>query len=76
MKQTITINDNLLENASRCVGLKDVNAIVDLALHELIANHKVINKRRQPPATIANKGKILGDLVEPSVDIEDFECLK
>lgn len=46
MKQTININDNLLENASRCVGLEDVNANVDLALYELIANHKVINKRR------------------------------
>ena len=76
MKKTITINDNLLENASRCVGLEDVNAIVDLALHELIANHKIVNKRRQPPVTIANKAKILGDIIAPSVDVEDFECLK
>jgi Bacterial antitoxin of type II TA system, VapB len=76
MQQSITINDTLLENASKSVGLEDVNEVINLALHELITNHQTIGKRRQPPVSIANKGKILGDLIEPSVEIEDFECLK
>lgn len=33
-------------------------------------------KRRSPPASIAGKGKTLGDIVSPIVDEEDWECLK
>lgn len=33
-------------------------------------------KRRYPPASIAGKGKTLGDIVSPIVDEEDWECLK
>jgi len=33
-------------------------------------------KRRHPPASIAGKGKTLGDIVSPIVDEEDWECLK
>ncbi|AFY31450.1 hypothetical protein [Calothrix sp. PCC 7507] len=33
-------------------------------------------KRRTPPASIAGKGKTLGDLVSPVVEEQDWECLK
>jgi hypothetical protein len=33
-------------------------------------------KRRSPPASIAGKGKTLGDIVSPIVDEGDWECLK
>ncbi len=33
-------------------------------------------KRRQPSASIAGKGKTLGDLVDSLVNEEDWECLK
>lgn len=33
-------------------------------------------KRRSPPASIAGKGKTLGDIVSPIVDERDWECLK
>lgn len=33
-------------------------------------------KRRQPSASIAGKGKTLGDLVNPFVNDQDWECLK
>jgi hypothetical protein len=33
-------------------------------------------KRRTPPAALAGKVKILGDIVSPIVDEEDWECLK
>jgi hypothetical protein len=33
-------------------------------------------KCRFPPASIAGKGKTLGDIVSPIVDEEDWECLK
>jgi len=70
MKQNITINDKLLEYASKCVGIKDINEVIDLALHALIAKHKTISpNRRQPPPTIANKGKIFGDIISPSIDV-------
>lgn len=32
--------------------------------------------RRQTPASIAGKGRTLGDLVQPIVDETDWECLK
>ena len=34
------------------------------AEHELIKNHQVVDKRRQPPVSIAGKGKIIGDLTD------------
>jgi hypothetical protein len=33
-------------------------------------------KRRTPPASMAGKVKILGDIISPIVDEEDWECLK
>jgi hypothetical protein len=33
-------------------------------------------KRRIPPAILAGKVKILGDIVSPIVDEEDWQCLK
>ena len=33
-------------------------------------------KRRTPPASIAGKGKTLGDIVSPIVNEEERECLK
>ena len=76
MQQTITISDTLLKKASKCMGIDDFNEIVNIALQELIKNHQPIDKRRQPPVSISGKGKITGDLIEPCVDNEDFECLK
>ena len=35
-----------------------------------------ISRRRSPPAHLAGKVKILGDIVSPIVDEEDWECLK
>ena len=32
--------------------------------------------RRTPPSSIAGKGKILGDLISPIVEQEDWKCLK
>ncbi|AUB82717.1 hypothetical protein THSYN_18415 [Candidatus Thiodictyon syntrophicum] len=33
-------------------------------------------ERRSPPASLAGKVEILGDIVAPLVDEEDWECLK
>jgi hypothetical protein len=33
-------------------------------------------KRRIPPVALAGQVKILGDVVSPIVDAEDWECLK
>ncbi|MGB3291466.1 MAG: hypothetical protein WBB01_00575 [Phormidesmis sp.] len=33
-------------------------------------------KHRTPPAALAGKVKILGDIVGPIVDEDDWECLK
>ena len=33
-------------------------------------------KKRQPPESIAGKGKTLGDIISPIVALEDWECLK
>lgn len=33
-------------------------------------------KRRTPPASIAGKGRTLGDLVHSLIEEQDWECLK
>ena len=33
-------------------------------------------KHRSVPASVAGKGKTLGDMVSPIVDEDDWECLK
>jgi len=35
-----------------------------------------IKRRRFPIPDMAGKGKTLGDIVSPIVDVEDWECLK
>ncbi len=32
------------------------------------------NSRRQPPESVAGKGKTLGDIVSPIVDEDDWQC--
>jgi hypothetical protein len=32
--------------------------------------------KRQPPLSIAGKGKTLGDIISPTVTQENWECLK
>jgi hypothetical protein len=51
---------------------------VEKLIAQLKANQaiKKLKKRRQPPASIAGKAKIVGDIISPCCDIEDFECLK
>jgi hypothetical protein len=51
---------------------------VENLIAKLKANQatKVLKKRRQPPASIAGKAKIVGDIISPCADIEDFECLR
>ncbi len=33
-------------------------------------------RRRTPPASIAGKGRTLGDLVSSTIEEQDWECLK
>ncbi len=49
--------------------------IIVTVLVENIPNVAPI-KRRIPPASMAGKVKILGDIVSPIVDEEDWQCLK
>jgi hypothetical protein len=75
--QQVLIDDTLLNEAAHCLSLEDTNEVVSIALRELINNHPPIpKKRRQPPVSIAGKGKIIADLIQPCVELEDFECLK
>jgi hypothetical protein len=76
MQQTITINDNLFNNAAQYLGTQDLNAIIDIALREFVENHRPTQTRRRPPISIAGKAKILDNLIEPCVAAENFECLK
>lgn len=42
----------------------------------ILVESDVQAKRRSPPASIAGKLRIIGDIVTPLVDEEDWECLK
>jgi hypothetical protein len=70
--------------------LEITSSTLSIQLPETFINHKVeiiiltldetkntqsIKKHRIPPASIAGKAKILGDLVEPIFPEQDFECL-
>ena len=41
-----------------------------------VSTERVVAKRRTFPADMAGQVKILGDIVSPIVDEEDWECLK
>ncbi len=72
--------------------LKSYEAIIEndkvkwMAEHPNIKSARIIvtvledythrKKKRTPPAALAGKAKILGDIVGPIVDEEDWECLK
>ncbi len=53
----------------------EVRAILRQVLHETMED-KGVRPRRSPPASIAGKGKTLGDLIGPLVAEADWECLK
>ena len=42
----------------------------------ILTEHPDSAKRRSPPAALAGKVDIFGDIVSPIVDEEDWECLK
>ena len=42
----------------------------------VLVENGVPAKRRSPPAAMAGKVQIIGDIVSPIVDEEDWECLK
>lgn len=42
----------------------------------VLEDFSTVPKRRSPPANLAGKVTILGDIVNPVVDEEDWECLK
>ncbi len=46
---------------------------VEKLIAQLKANQatKVLKKRRQPPASIAGKAKIVGDLIEPCFELKE-----
>ncbi len=50
--------------------------IIVTVLEESSAAVHLQGKRRLPPASIAGKGKTLGDIVSPIVEEGDWECLK
>jgi hypothetical protein len=66
------INEDCIKNYES-ISLAEKQKINQL-IEEFLTKQCVI-KRRQPPVSIAGKGKIIGDLIEPCVAIEDFECL-
>lgn len=41
-----------------------------------ILDEPKVKTKRYPPASIAGKGKTVGDIVSPISDLEDWECLK
>ena len=75
-KTEFNILDSANKNSLDCVDIDDFNEIINISLHELIENKQVTDRRRQPPVSIASKGKIIGDLIGSCVASEDFECLK
>ncbi len=52
--------------------------IISISPDVLVENvpNVVPHKRRIPPASMASKVKIFGDIVSPIVDEEDWQCLK
>ena len=49
--------------------------IVTVLIEDTQNQNTIPLKRRIPPAAMAGKVKILGDIVSPIVDEEDWECL-
>ncbi len=53
-------------------GVSVARIIVTVLADEVVPG----TKRRTAPASIAGKGRTLGDIVSPIVDEQDWDCLK
>jgi Arc/MetJ family transcription regulator len=71
MQQIIMIDDELLNNATHCLAIDDINEIVNIALHELIKNHPVANIKINQPASITDN-RSTDDLASPSFNPKQF----
>ena len=76
----MTITEHKLNIVHQLEELSEESLIeLEKIIEKLKANQKIDvlpKRRRQPPTSIAGKAKIIGDLISPCCDIEDFECLK
>lgn len=63
------LNEQPPVSAARIIVTVLEESVPDVGLEPLA-------KRRYPPASIAGKGKTVGDIVNPIVAEEDWECLK
>ena len=50
--------------------------VIVTILEESSTHNSTHNLRRTPPKSIAGKGKTLGDIVNPIVEEDEWECLK
>ncbi|WP_071188386.1 DUF2281 domain-containing protein [Trichormus sp. NMC-1] len=69
----MTIEQAVLENFRELPAEKqqEVLDFIQFLKHKLPSK-----KRRIPPSSIAGKGKTLGDIISPTVNEEEWECLK
>jgi hypothetical protein len=66
-----------LENGQiRCLGERPKVAVARIIVTVLTDEVAPMTKRRTAPASIAGKGRTLGDIVSPIVDEQDWDCLK
>ncbi len=56
--------------------LKDTPNITNAHVIITVIEELSTPKLRKPPSAIAGKGKTLGDIVNPLLEVEDWECLK
>ena len=63
-------------NNNQIIWLAEQPTVVNARILVTILEEPKLDKKRQPPASIAGKGQTLGDIVNPIVDLEDWQCLK
>lgn len=71
MQQLVMIDDELLNNATHCLAIDDVNEIVSIALCELIKNHPIADIKTNQSASITDK-RSTDDLASPSFNPKQF----
>ena len=63
-------------NNNQIIWLAEQPNVVNARILVTILEEPKLDKKRQPPASIAGIGQTLGDIVNPIVDLEDWQCIK
>ena len=76
MQATIYLNDSLIKTAFQLSGIRNEQALVEQAIKELIKNYQAAALvKKSWLGCMRNEGKIIGDIVSPVMNENEWDVL-